>query len=111
MRIARIARVADHSERGHTGVNLDPLFGEGLERPQGPAVDRPLRRAEHGDAIDACRGEHADALAEVLSKRLRPEVVRPLMAIAVRSNVVSRGADRLDEMRIPLRDPADDEKG
>jgi hypothetical protein len=33
------------------------------------------------------------------------------VAIAVRSNVVSRGADGLDQVRIPLRDPADDEEG
>jgi hypothetical protein len=108
MRIPRIRRVADDAERGHTRVHLNALGRENVERPQRSMVDRPLRRTKLCHLADNVP-QRTNAAAQVRLKRIGAELVQFSMNVAVRSDFVPGATHALDNLRVPLGNPADDE--
>ncbi len=110
MRIPWIRLVADHPQRRHARVEPKPFVGEHVERPERTLVDRPLRRAKTADVGHARARERGHAGAHVAQESFPAQVERALMEVAVRTDLVAGFAHALDEPRMTLGHPADDEE-
>src|SRR5262245_53636618 len=89
--------ITDEPQGSEARIETETLAREDLERPHRPVVDRPLRRAESPDRLDArsCQGRRA--LIEIRGKRQRGQLVDGRVPVPVRGDLVAGRCNFLDE--------------
>ena len=110
MRAARICRRADEFERRHAGVDGERFFAEHVEGPQRALADRPFGRPKHRHVSGAGGAQRLPAPKQVGAELAGSQLVHAPMVIPVGSELVSGRRDLLDELGMPLGQPADDEE-
>ncbi len=110
MRFARKCHLPDNSHRGHACVVREPASDQRVQRPQGPAADRPLGGAKPGDGPRAGSLQRVHARVQVRHEICFGQLRDVTVPEAVGANIMTAVENRRNEARIPLSDPSQHEE-